>query len=269
LHREWFLKIGQGASLRNLEAAPIPVSKKMAHTLREAPRSLTVDSAFRWAQVRAMGANEALAGAILHTYLGRNKFRNDDYWQEVIRWMVLVEIRPNDVQNIVDYLTHELHYAARISMKGRTLNSVARLSAAWHIQLRQNHHNRYMPVDLDWDRYKLDDIVVKGSGSYGRDAVMVQLSSSAELRAEGQMMRHCVSTYAYRCSRAESVIFSLRWRDHDASETALATVEMAPNSKTLVQIKSVGNSQPGPLAADFIRRWAAQVGCTIPGRLLK
>lgn len=266
LHREWFLQVGQGASLRALEAVPIPISKKMAQMLRQAPRDLTVDSSFRWAQARAMGASELLTGALLHTYLGRNKFRNDAYWQEVIRWMILVDIAPQNVHEIVDYLTHELYYNAQIEMKGRTLSSVTRLSEAWHLQAQQQYQAQYAPVDLDWDRYTLDDVTLNGDAVLARDAVVVQLCSSAELRGESQTMRHCVSTYAYRCSRAESVIFSLRWSDSNPAESPMATIEMVPSTRTLVQIRSVANASPDPHAMALIERWARQVGFRIGGR---
>jgi hypothetical protein len=84
--QKWFIDIASGVSVRKLHDLPIALTKKMAHLFLWAPAYCTIAGAFRFAQVVALGGDEWLAWHLNATLLGRNNFRNDDFWITVIRF---------------------------------------------------------------------------------------------------------------------------------------------------------------------------------------
>ncbi len=256
--REWYLKLTHGGSLRELEGAPIPVTKKMAHQLRQASEHLDVDSAFRWAQVKSMGANDELTTAILRSHLGRNKFRNEEYWKPVMEWMIRQNCPSAFVNDLIDWLYNSQYGADQISLQGRTLASAQRLSAAWHEEVAQQRMARMYPVtDLEWNACAVADWkLVPVQEVKVREYHIIQLCSSVELRKESQQMRHCVASYASRCNQGMSAIFSLReFIAGQELATTLATIEIVPRSRTVVQVRAIANASPSDQSWKIIRTW--------------
>ena len=72
-------------------------------------------------------------------------------------------------------------------------------------------------------------------------------------------MRHCVSSYAASCRSGHCAIFSLR-RSAGPDWERLATIEVSPVFRSVVQVRGRFNVAAGPLEQHLIRTWAAHAG---------
>ena len=258
-HREWYLALGRGESIRALSDLPMPINKKMAHHLRIAPGHLRVDQAFRWAQVRSLGGDEVLAQSILNTVLGRYQFGYQEYYEEVIRWMTRQEVILHQVNEIIDFLNGMMIRREPLSLSGRTWRSVHRLSEVWHAQFRRPYYGGYV-ANLDWQSQGLQpwEIDMKYSETTMRYRV-VELCTSELLKKESMHMKHCVVTYSHRCHSRQCAIFSVR-QVVNGVELAqpTATLELLPSRRKIVQARSVANQMPDDITMEVIARWAQQ-----------
>ena len=89
-----------------------------------------------------------------------------------------------------------------------------------------------------------------------------ELLDSNELTAEGKVMRQCVGTYANRCSKRISSIWSMMCHSRLGQEHVL-TIETDPSTRTIVQAKGKGNTPPSPDARKIMQKWAAEKYLTV------
>lgn len=97
---------------------------------------------------------------------------------------------------------------------------------------------------------------MKNLGEYFFSALGLTLrpmASSAEIIREGEMMRHCVATYADRYAKGETVLLCLREDDH--LDRPYRTVEFSTNGR-LVQCRGERNRQPEDEQERIDRFWA-------------
>ena len=95
------------------------------------------------------------------------------------------------------------------SMKGRTVSSMLRQVKEWHKQLSQEPHQ----PSLSWRHSLFKDFrLVEGSEALGdmRAWTITELLTGRALFLEGQAMRHCVATYAERCAKRRTSIWSMQ-----------------------------------------------------------
>jgi len=262
--RKWYIQLGQGTSMRELENTPIPVSKKMAHHLRETPRSMNPDSAFRWAQIRSLGGNNAMAIALQRTRLGWNHFVIDDYWQSVMRWIIAQDYPHADLHELIDWLSYKANANEPIQLAGRTVQSVARRVTAWHAEFRRANYQPQANLQLEWEGCKHPNwsyTPPKMLSPVGAEFEVVQLLSAEELREESRRMHHCVRTYAYRANQGQCAIFSLRKTVAGVPlQTPLATIEYWPHNNSVVQVRAACNKNPESEAMNVLREWARVMG---------
>ena len=96
-------------------------------------------------------------------------------------------------------------------------------SKAWHREIRLRDMEQEL-ADLPGDEQafaptRLDGLV---AGQFR----LRQLRTPKALRSEGARMHHCVGSYAQRCLRGESVIFSVELLGADGSAEPIATMEL-------------------------------------------
>src|SRR5207244_1655511 len=128
--QDWYMKIGNGISLRNL-SLPFLLTKRAAHfALTEVPSHYSVEEGWRWAQVVSMGGSETIARAIIGTRLGES-FVDETFWETVIRFIIDHPVlAPAQIGPLIDYLWYERYTPRRVDepyrlpvdfvMKGRT-----------------------------------------------------------------------------------------------------------------------------------------------------
>src|SRR5262249_359439 len=140
--------------------------------------------------------------------------------------------------------------------EGRTVKSLLRLVRDWNPELDGASRRTY-----SWSASGVAPFryIEKGVNEPDRDWSIVELLNSAALRGEGRAMQHCVYTYAEKCRRRETTIWSLRLRVN-LEEKRLATIEIDPRRCDIIQIKARRNRPPGHHSQQIIRQWASHAG---------
>ena len=253
--RRWFVAHARGQRFRSL-ALPFKMTRRMEDIFLRTPHHIAIDPALRRAEVLGLGGTPALADAVLATRLAEH-FDDADRWRDVLAWLarcgdsvVLAEVSP-----LVDYVQANLH---AIDLRGRTFASTMRLVRDWHGWLA----NARAPL-VSWRRSRWSELVMAESDDEQRrvEWAIVELIDSRELAAEGRRMRHCVSTYAARCAAGQSSIWSLRRRSLDDGTTRpVLTIEVRPETSTIVQLRSYANGVPTRRQLELVRQWAAREG---------
>jgi hypothetical protein len=276
----WFVHVGGGGNLRKAAGLPFPLTKMAAHHALEAPVELPLRSAIVWGWCRATGAGDRLASALVEAHAvaqlgdgGPAAAERLPFWESVVRMFAAHDrmLDRSRVAPIVDYIHGQKYVPAApvavdgtfrrlgppqpgYCMAGRDLAGLLAATERWHRQLARS-------VDvagLRWPACGIGGLDrIEGAEGSQRRFTVVELSSSASLRAEGAAMRHCVFTYARRCHEGRVAIYSLR-DDHGVGAERRATVEVDVRSRRVVQVRGRLNARPGPLDERLLRAWAAQ-----------
>ena len=275
--RDWFLLIGNGGSLRK-ESTPIPLTKSMTHHFMQTPAAYSIEGAFRWGQVHALGGDRRLSDALVATRLG-DSFENGDFWQTVIRFLAHNPMLDRvHVGPIVDYLQNQ-RFERRwvftapgvreeqpppqpnLSMRGRRVETLLRQVDAWHDELGRVNRTE----GLRWEASGIPPLEFQ-AGTQGkslRSWRTRELLSSEELYREGRAMHHCVGSYAASCARGACSVWALEVEDFQGLEK-LQTVEVNRH-KVIVQSRGCYNRLPNQQEFEMLNRWAQQAGLEISG----
>ena len=269
----WYLHIGSGRNIRTADP-PLRYTKKMAHEFLQAPDHFTVEAALRWGQVRGLGGSKELALAIAATRLGRS-FEFEDFWATVVHFLVNhPDLDLNQVGPVVDYLHHQRFVPEEVflddglrveldppqpnlSMKGRTPRSLLRQVGEWHAKLKRP---RKFPL-LTWKSSGIGEFrhIELEAPDGLRCWTIRELTSSEELRREGEAMRHCVASYAGDCARRETSIWSMRFED-DERRFRIMTIEVDLATRTICQCRRRNNASANEKAIGVMRLWAEREG---------
>jgi hypothetical protein len=231
--RGWFVAHARGASFRSLNL-PILMTRRMEHFFLASHDHLAIEYAIRRAELLALGAPAEFVQAVLSTRLATD-LSNATFWRTV--WSFLIAnvgyIDPAQIGPMIDFIQAIRHDRAAMetpdgiveldptqpafSIKGRTVSSMLRLMQDWHRSLGLGGGG------LAWQPSPLQPMLVEEPSEDAsvppRRWQMVELTNSAQLRAEGAAPNHCVASYADRCCRGMSRIWSLRFCQGERSTT--------------------------------------------------
>lgn len=102
----------------------------------------------------------------------------------------------------------------------------------------------------------LENISLVNEEGKFKDKYSIILPKSVEdIVEEGKKMHHCVGTYVDRILRGTSLVLFLRKSDNIKGRS-IATFEVNPFYKNIVQIKAPYNQKPEKEAIEFIRKWS-------------
>jgi hypothetical protein len=273
----WYKHLGLGQSIRTA-GLPLRLMKAMAQLFTQAPHHYTAVAALRWSQVRGLGGDEAQARAILGSRLGK-VLENEKFWESVLHFMVnhpsldLAQVGP-----VVDFLQHhKFEWGEGVSaegvfgklppsrpdytMKGRTVASILRQVEEWHKQLGREPHQ----PSLSWRHSPFRDFrLVEGSEALGdmRVWTISELLTGRALFLEGQAMRHCVATYAERCAKRRTSIWSMQV-ENERGRRRVLTIEVDLPKRTICQARRKCNRLPQVVEREVMERWAAQEGLKV------
>jgi hypothetical protein len=276
--QEWFLHIGRGENIRKASGLPVALTKMMAHHFALAPDNCTIVQALRWGQLRGMGATQRVAQAVLGSRLGEEfaGAEREPFWATVFHFLAQHPMTdPHQVGPIIDYLHHQKYVPVGpvnvggtfveqgppqpgLSMKGRTPESLVNQVEAWHRILRRVRDVRHMtwpPCGVaGYDR-------IEGEPGNQRRFFITELLGTAELRAEGAAMHHCVGTYGGSCQSGRTAIFSLK-ADVGAGPERRATIEVNVRTRQITQARAKRNEPIPPVDLRVMNAWAttAQLG---------
>ena len=283
---ELFLHIGSGGSLKKFSNAPkLKLNNKVYHHLFTTPENLDMYQAFRRAQILSMGGDKWLFETLMDSKLhDQTSVSQDEFWVTVIQFFITnVMVSEKKIKEIIDYIDDqkfqrrfvngnwEAPPSPNFTMKGRTVDSLIRLSDEWHIMqaeavrvariaqlqgMRANQQNRlpgrrYTPApvqDFSWEKnpnIKSYFSVKNSKETYD----IIELTNSRQLRDQSASQRNCVYSYASQCAAGTTRIFTLRV-DNDP----LLTIQI--NGYRLVQIKGKCNRAPTESEMNHVRKWA-------------
>ena len=269
--RRWFVAHAAGQRFRSLDL-PIRMTRKMEHIFLGSHDHLPIEYAMRRAELLGLGAPPDVVDAVLATRLSRD-LSNGRFWRTV--WLFLIAHRNTmDVAHvgpIIDFLQSVRHERvavdtphgtvmreppqSRFSLEGRTPRSLLRMMDEWHRGLGR------VSGGLVWQPSKLRPMVVEvprlEPSAPPLSWELTELTSSAQLRAEGAMLQHCVASYSHRCWRGASRIWSLRLR-RDASLRSVVTVEVDVERNAIVQARGFRNRPASRQALQLVHLWAAR-----------
>lgn len=270
----WYMRLGRGASIRELNL-PLALTRKMAHYLRLTPDHYTSTQALRCAEVRGLGGSVALAREIVLGRLGR-KIEYPEFWRTVLWFFIKYpELPIPQVNPIIDFIQENKFGGEEIltehgperrkplwpgfSMDGRTPASILRLVDGWHLDLggkKRAGSFAWRPSGIQGYYFleKLEET--------DREWTIRELLDSDALFLEGRAMRHCVYTYVNCCGKGQTTIWSLRLQDKEG-EKRMATIEVDPRKRTIIQARAKCNQRPGPRSREIMRQWAARVNLRI------
>jgi hypothetical protein len=86
---------------------------------------------------------------------------------------------------------------------------------------------------------------------------LTELTNGAQLRVEGSSLHHCVASYADRCWRGGSRIWSLRLRRGEKIRHVL-TIEVDMKRRTIVQARGWKNRRAAGTPLRILRDWAVR-----------
>ncbi len=267
--RGWFVAHARGASFRSLNL-PIVMTRKMEHIFLASHDHLTIEHAIRRAELLALGAPTELVQAVLSSRLATD-LSNGEFWRTV--WIFLIAnlsiIDPTQIGPMIDYIQAIRHDRVAMetpggiveldppqpafSVKGRTVQSMLRLMRDWHRSLGLGSGG------LTWTRSPLQPMLVAepspDASTPPRVWQLTELTNSAELRTEGAALHHCVASYADRCSRGMSRIWSLRCRRGEKVHHVL-TIELDPKRRAVVQARGWANRTAIGKPRRLLQEWA-------------
>jgi len=256
---EWFIAIAQGKSFAKCSKEIF--TKKEAHLFLNAPNDNTIEENIWWAKGSSINLDRKVLHAIvkrLFHNLGRvNLFYKLDtdnlfWWQ---RLLVLLkncedEVSIESLNDIMDFLRYEHYHNENFELKGRTFNSLIKMSNEWHrtMQLKKfgDQNLNWPGLDIpDWTWY---DKKMKSTWE------VKQLLTSKELYNDGRRMRHCVASYGHRCLQGSSAIFSVMENDGINQPQKFITVEIS-SDRQFIQASGKMNRSPSGRAKLVMNKW--------------
>ena len=269
--RGWFVAHSRGASFRSLNL-PMVMTRKMEHLFLASQDHLSIEHAMRRAELLALGASAEFVKAVLSTRLAAD-LRHGEFWRSV--WIFLIanagEMDPTQIGPMIDYIQAVQNYRITVeipdgrmgfgqsqpefSMKGRTVQSMLRLMRDWHRSLGVGS------AAFSWPRSPLQPWLFEEPGREASETPrrwqMMELTNSAQLRGEGAALHHCVASYADRCYRGSSSIWSLRFWQGEKIHHVL-TVEVDPKRRVVIQARGRANRTASGKSLRLLQDWAVR-----------
>lgn len=269
--RRWYVAHSGGVSFRSLNL-PMVMTRKMEHIFLSSADHLPIEYAMRKAELSALGVPAAFAREILATRLAID-LRHSEFWRTL--WHFLIanagDVDPTQIGPMIDFIQtvrHERITAMTrdgtveldppqpgFSMKGRTIQSMLRQVHAWHCNLGES------AAGISWARSPYESLLLEESSRDGSEVPerwqLLELTNSNQLRSEGAALHHCVASYADRCYRGTSSIWSLRlWRG--GKVRPVLTIEVDPRRRAVVQVRGYANRAASGKPLRLLTDWAVR-----------
>jgi hypothetical protein len=269
--REWFVAHARGASFRSLDL-PVVMTRRMEDIFLKSPHHQTIEHAIRGAELLALGASDQVVEAVLATRLASD-LRNAAFWRTV--WIFLAAngdaIDTAQIGPMIDFIQAVRHERLAVetpdgtvlrdppqpafSMKGRTVSSMMRLVQEWHRRLGAANNS------LTWAPSSFRPLLIEepSQDPFAPPAVwrLMELTSAAQLRAEGSALRHCVGSYADVCSRGHLRIWSLRVQ-RGPHVRHLLTIEVDLRRRAVVQARGWYNRPASGKPLRLLEEWTVR-----------
>ncbi|MEK7949730.1 PcfJ domain-containing protein [Luteolibacter soli] len=288
--RDWFCHLARGGSWRKAEGFPASISGRAVHFAMQAPETLTIPQALRWGQLASLSAPDALITEVL-AHNSVLEFGYGDLWSRLFAKVASArEFDAREFGVISDVIVELLHHhhvnraclLVDLPLSELRLHAFRRWRSLLDAALKEGVRFRDTDLTRSGLRAELRHL------SEATWAPMPDVSSyevvcaegfedpsvwtfreklcHAQLIAEGEALRHCVSGYWRRCRSGRSAIFSLR-QLHPAivpvRHEARLTIEVERATRRIVQVRGKWNRWPGEFEYRLLKRWANAQALTL------
>ena len=277
LRRHWYVVAARGGSLYKAGAGQW-LTRKEVHAFLNPPAGLSFDEAFWHAVARSYADAPAAAMCIARSKIARAPRGEVGFWRDVARFFCANPTRVETVDDLCDYLTECRRREPNYKLHGRTLASLSRGMHEWHrdvaaierieaIRRRAARRAAYRGAstcapDQAWSGSPLADWEwapsAKDAKAKGERFVVRQLKRAEDLVMESRAMRHCVSSYAAKCTAGHASIWSLRRCTKERIDRLL-TIEVDQHG-TAVQVRGLANRLAYADERNVLDRWAKARG---------
>ncbi len=255
----WFLHMATGGNLRTAPNLPISLTKRMAHESLQAPGHFTMIEALRYGQIIGQDGELPLVDAVILTRLGVD-LTYEDFWSTVLHWLTRHPMIDLDlIPPIIDYIQLQKYTPQEpteedvegvindppepnFSMKSRSVNKLLDNVEAWQTRLSRD---KRVP-SKSWVRSAIGEFQQTTTHKKGFRLTwqVRELTTTAELVAEGRAMSHCVRSYATGCRAGRHAVFSVQLTVDDDRPIRLMTIAVSPKTRVISQMRGRFNAQP-------------------------
>jgi hypothetical protein len=254
LAKSWFCALATGQKFGKGVAKGY-LTKIEAHHFTLSPSSLDFPQAIFYAKARGSGVEPRLAEMISMRVGQQNTELIGERLPEFLRFFAVhrTQMRRGEEHELLDFLVAAMQDRT-FQIRGRTLNSVRRLSTRWHQQMRW-----YGGLELHW----AEAFERMSKPFAGGRIEFVELTTGMQLMEEGLHQSHCVGSYARSCHGGFARIVSARFGGSNKETPRRVTIEIFPEKKSIVQIRTKCNALPNEKYLDEIKLWAKANNLTI------
>jgi len=250
IYDEWYFTVAQGGSLFK-KCTKGTLSKNETHMLLLAPKENELIENIWWSRAYCESNNNlGVAGSISKSKL-TSKTMNNEFWISVMRFFVRFPTTKNEINDLVDYFDHEYNANRNYTLKGRTLEAVRIKCEEWHRWLNKTKSiggGTWTGYDIENWKY------TTGKNDNATTWSIDQICTGNSLLAEGQAMRHCVSSYKRHCMSGNTSIWSLKSNSKKVIDKRHLTIEV--NSGHIVtQLRGFANRLPTHREYEIISIW--------------
>lgn len=266
----WYVCATSGGSLHKEHCKEF-FTKKETHAFMTAPGRLTFVEALWYAVASSYTDDHGLRQRIMRSKVARPEVT--PFWKDAARFFIEHNTPIHEINDYADFLANRVGLDRNYTLRGRTIQSLARARADWHRTLsRIKHHGGGSWEGVAVPDYIPNTLIESYLPPLAKQIELVhqmrseqritirQLRTGDELAEEGSEMHHCVYSYKYQCEAGSASIWSMRRGDK-----RLLTIEMN-NQGDLVQIRGFGNRLATNDEMAIIRRWANDAGLTVGNR---
>jgi PcfJ-like protein len=261
----WYVHLAQGRNLRTAPDLPLQLSRRAAHEALTAPATSSPQQALLYGYLRGHDAPRAVLRELL-LVARAGSFDWDEtrlkLWEKLAR---APRLRAEQVQPL-------LHYAERCRTEGASLDVPVRVLLCgmerWHALLRDAATRRralqFGPQFYERWASRLPCVALEGRCEEG-DYALTELRSFHELFEEGQLMHHCVFSYAHAARAGAVSIWSLRLT-RAGREVSRVTVRVMTKERVLAEARRRFNAAIEPHERRLLHTWASRQGLEVaPG----
>ncbi len=172
----------------------------------------------------------------------------DNYYQSVIRFFLkeYQVIGMNEIPHWLEYIKGQKDLGKGLKMKGRSVIAFRRkVEQHFAEEYFAKHNSSWKGID------KQDYYLEQEDRSYR----ITQLKTDFDLYLEGQLMSHCVYTYAGECANGDAAIWSLQEQVAENQWAPLVTIEIQEGQK-IWQTLARFNNKPNSEWMSIIKTWA-------------
>jgi len=256
----WLILIGQGASLHKSAATfgwNIPQNFQ-THFL-SSPPDLMPGEACMWTEIMRIGGTAVeyrrlaeRAAFFLDPTHSTSSGSHLHFWRETVKWMAKnrTDLTDDMCPMILSWAMHRYTEAEARELAGFAWKgwSPAR---AYELGLEYYYSRIKQVADYKWKPHNWNFAYTTPNGIKWS---IVELTSGAQLHAEGDALEHCVAGYGPRCVAGHSAIFSLQ-----REGKRIATIELDPHSRRLVQVRGKHNRGATDEELAIVNHWCANV----------